>query len=368
MEQIRKRHDDLLNNPLLQTILRYAPVFVGVLTEERQFVLVNERFFSEIGYDKAMDGLGLRPGEILGCIHHRDVPEGCGEGPACPYCGVLQLLYGAISTGEAQRGESRLTTEGNGGIRAWDLLITVETAEVEGEKYFILFMQDIGAQKYKSMMEKIFFHDILNSATALTSLVNLLNPDSNEDDTDGFVGMLRARVNDLVEQIHFQRKLINAEQGEIVLNLESVELKGEISDLIAAEEQVVRLNGLGLDFHLEGEEVWVMGDRVVLRRVFLNMLKNAREASGPGDKVSVRIKEDGGRVKIGIHNPAVMPPAVRSQVFQRSFSTKGSGRGLGTYSIKLFTTNYMNGNITFRSEKGFGTEFILDIPVSPRDS
>jgi signal transduction histidine kinase len=175
---------------------------------------------------------------------------------------VLQLLYGAISTGEAQRGESRLTTEGNGGIRAWDLLITVETAE----------------------------------------------------------------------------------------------------------EQVVRLNGLGLDFHLEGEEVWVMGDRVVLRRVFLNMLKNAREASGPGDKVSVRIKEDGGRVKIGIHNPAVMPPAVRSQVFQRSFSTKGSGRGLGTYSIKLFTTNYMNGNITFRSEKGFGTEFILDIPVSPRDS
>jgi signal transduction histidine kinase len=45
-------------------------------------------------------------------------------------------------------------------------------------------------------------------------------------------------------------------------------------------------------------------ERVVLRRIFLNMMKNAREPSDSGGKVFVLVKVEGGRVKIGIHNPA----------------------------------------------------------------
>lgn len=363
-EQIIEIHRKILENPLLQTVLEYAPVFVGVLTEERQFVLVNERFFFSIGFDEGVDGLGLRPGEIFGCIHHSDVPEGCGEGPACRYCGVVQLVFRAISTGKAQEGEARLTTEKDGTVRGWDLMITVEPVDIDEQRFFILFMRDISAEKYKSMMEKIFFHDILNSVTTLDSLVHLLHPDPGENDPDGFIGMLRGRIQDVEEQINFHRKLLSAEKGEMIPSLEMVELKGELENLIAAEEQVVRLNELELTYNLEGEEVWVRSDRIILRRIFLNLLKNAREASSRGDTIVLRIRVEDGRVKIGVHNPAVMPPNVRSQVFQRSFSTKGAGRGLGTYSIKLLTTRYMNGDISFRSEEGFGTEFLLDLPVS----
>lgn len=361
--QINEIHRKILENPLLQTVLEYAPVFVGVLTEERQFVLVNERFFSSIGFDEGGDGLGLRPGEIFGCIHHRDVPGGCGEGPACRYCGVVQIVFRAIASGKAQEGEARLTTERNGSLKGWDLMITVEPVDIEGRKFYILFMRDISAEKYKSMMEKIFFHDILNSVTTLDSLVHLLHPDLEETDPDGYIGMLRGRVRDVEEQINFHRKLLSAEKGEMVSNLEMIEVKGELENIIAAEEQVVLLNGLELSYVLEGEPVWLEGDRVILRRIFLNLLKNAREASSRGDTIGIRIRVESGRVKIGVHNPAVMPPNVRSQVFQRSFSTKGAGRGLGTYSIKLLTTRYMNGDVGFRSEEGFGTEFLLDLPA-----
>ena len=52
---------------------------------------------------------------------------------------------------------------------------------------------------------------------------------------------------------------------------------------------------------------------------------------------------------------------VQLQVFQRSFSTKGNGRGIGTYSIKLLSENYLNGKVGFTSSVSEGTVFFVDL-------
>jgi DNA-binding IclR family transcriptional regulator len=54
--EIRNLNKRVVDNPVLKTILEYAPVFVGVLTRERQFVLVIEQFFARIGYLNAGEG------------------------------------------------------------------------------------------------------------------------------------------------------------------------------------------------------------------------------------------------------------------------------------------------------------------------
>ena len=58
-----------------------------------------------------------------------------------------------------------------------------------------------------------------------------------------------------------------------------------------------------------------------------------------------------------------MTEAVRHQIFQRSFSTKGPGRGLGTYSVKLFTEQYLKGKVGFESLEGKGTTFFVSLPA-----
>ena len=63
-----------------------------------------------------------------------------------------------------------------------------------------------------------------------------------------------------------------------------------------------------------------------------------------------------------MHNAAVMPPEVQRQVFARSFSTKGSGRGLGTYSIKLISEKYLRGRVAFDSDTLQGTRFTVCFP------
>jgi len=58
-----------------------------------------------------------------------------------------------------------------------------------------------------------------------------------------------------------------------------------------------------------------------------------------------------------------MPAHVLNQLFKRSFSTKGeTGRGLGTYSIKLFTERYLGGSIEVDSNSNTGTTFTVILP------
>jgi sensor histidine kinase regulating citrate/malate metabolism len=66
-------------------------------------------------------------------------------------------------------------------------------------------------------------------------------------------------------------------------------------------------------------------------------------------------------IYFSIKNPGLIPAEVQSQIFQRSFSTKGKGRGLGTYSIKLLTERYLNGSVGFTSSIERGTEFFVKI-------
>jgi sensor histidine kinase regulating citrate/malate metabolism len=59
-----------------------------------------------------------------------------------------------------------------------------------------------------------------------------------------------------------------------------------------------------------------------------------------------------------------MPRNVQLQVFQRSFSTKGADRGLGTYSIKLLTERYLNGKVWFTTSPEGGTTFTCQYPLT----
>jgi signal transduction histidine kinase len=105
-------------------------------------------------------------------------------------------------------------------------------------------------------------------------------------------------------------------------------------------------------------------DPTLLRRVMGNLLKNALEATEPGQTVTVGCSPALAGVELRVHNPGVMPPEVQLQVFHRSFSTKGPGRGLGSYSVRLLGERYLQGRVSFTSTPGSGTTFRLWLPLT----
>jgi len=93
------------------------------------------------------------------------------------------------------------------------------------------------------------------------------------------------------------------------------------------------------------------------------LLKNALEATPPDGEVTISCKTDDKSVSFFVSNPSFIPRSIQLQIFQRSFSTKGNGRGLGTYSIKLLTDKYLKGKVSFISNENDGTTFKVDLPL-----
>ena len=59
-----------------------------------------------------------------------------------------------------------------------------------------------------------------------------------------------------------------------------------------------------------------------------------------------------------------MSELVQRQVFNRSFTTKGKGRGLGSYAMKLLGERYLQGKVSFTTDPEEGTTFRIELPVS----
>jgi signal transduction histidine kinase len=118
--------------------------------------------------------------------------------------------------------------------------------------------------------------------------------------------------------------------------------------------------GVTITVELPKAPVYLATDATIARRVLLNAVKNAIEASSFGAEVKFGVS-DGDPVTVSIWNAGEMPASTRHQVFQRSFSTKGKGRGLGTYSMRLLMENYLDGSVVFTSDAA-GTTFTLEFP------
>jgi sensor histidine kinase regulating citrate/malate metabolism len=63
-----------------------------------------------------------------------------------------------------------------------------------------------------------------------------------------------------------------------------------------------------------------------------------------------------------VHNDNYIERETQLQLFKRSFSTKGAGRGIGAYSMKLFGEKYLNGKVWFESTQKEGTTFYISLP------
>ncbi|MBL0158979.1 MAG: histidine kinase [Bryobacterales bacterium] len=352
------------DSPALVALLDTAPGMVALLNLERQIIFCNEACAKAGGLAEKADALGMRPGELLHCVHATDLPGGCGTSDACRYCGLMQALIGG-QQGKASTGECLLQCRNHDGEISAEYAVEVRPMPELGAGWQCYSLTDISGEKRREALERTFFHDILNRAGAVQSVSSMLaEEDMTAEERSDFVGMLAVSARALVDEIRSQRTLLAAENGELAVEItecDSVEaLKGAADTCqafgLAENKQVILLPG--------AQSIRFSTDAALLGRILINLLKNALEASGAGMAVTATCAmPEPGRVRFSVHNETVMPDHVRAHVFQRSFSTKGTGRGLGTYSIKLMAESYLGGQAWFGSAAGEGTTFHVEFAI-----
>lgn len=101
-----------------------------------------------------------------------------------------------------------------------------------------------------------------------------------------------------------------------------------------------------------------------LKRVLLNLVKNAMEALPQGGLVVIRsyLYDDNAFVEV-IDNGSGIAEDLKSRIFVPNFSTKNTGTGLGLAICKKVIEAH-KGGIEFASAAGLGTTFTLRIPIS----
>jgi hypothetical protein len=355
-------HNALRRQSLLATIMNGMPDGAVIVNAARQIVLANGVFAQAAGRADENEVVGLRPGEAVGCVH-AGTSGGCGTTEFCRHCGAAQVLKQGL-LGNAAVEECRIMTKAGSGTAALDLLVWGTPIAFEGVRCIFFAVRDISHEKRRRILERVFFHDILNTAGALNGLTKLLL-DKAPSHLEGLTQPVSQAAGILLNEIEAQKQVHDAENHDLQMRPVLIRSLEYLTGLVKMYAGQGAARGMKVELAIDSVDLELVTDQVLLNRIMSNLIRNAMEATRSGMTITVGCSGAGEVAEFSVHNPDYMPREVQLQLFNRSFSTKGPGRGLGLYSVKLIAERYLQGRVDYASALEVGTKFFLTLPCHP---
>jgi signal transduction histidine kinase len=134
----------------------------------------------------------------------------------------------------------------------------------------------------------------------------------------------------------------------------------ELGTLLAPQ---ARRQGVVLQTAMPDEPVVLVGHRDRLKQSFLNIAVNALEAMSQGGRMSLEMRIDGSRVRVSILDTGRgIPSDILARIYERDFTTKGTGSGIGLYVARTLVEMH-GGEIRTESHEGRGTLVEVALPI-----
>jgi signal transduction histidine kinase len=154
---------------------------------------------------------------------------------------------------------------------------------------------------------------------------------------------------------------------------EAVDLNDCVRDAFILTSAAVRKAGIEITQEMAAQPLMIESDRVQMQQVFVNLIINAVQAMPEGGALCISTARDVSPSGVGTTIVRVsdtgcgMSPAVAARAMEPFFSTKKAQRGTGLgLSICKEIVEKHGGRITFTSQEGKGTEFIVALPELTR--
>lgn len=361
-EAIIQSREELSRFHRTDEIIDAIPTSVLVLNKNRQIVFANKAFLSSLQLESSDSIVGLRPGELLDCTHADDFKAGCGTSKNCIACGAVRAIL-AGQQGNSVTEECRILTKN---FSAYDYKVHTAPLDTPEERFVVFSITDISGEKRREALERIFFHDVLNTAGGIRGFAEMLEVIP-QNELPEYSKILTGLASHLIDEIQAQRDIFSAEKGELRVAFRELDSNEILRSIVNLYSQHPVAAGKGIKLIPGDVAMTLYTDERLVRRVLGNLVKNALEAIEEDDFITIRGKRYFNHYVFCVQNKQVMPKMVQLQIFNRSFSTKGLGRGLGTYSVKLLTEKYLHGRAGFISNKEHGTLFYAIIPVGKKE-
>ena len=345
----------------IRGLIDAIPDILLAVNSNRQIVFANQAATDFFQVSSARELWGKRPGEAAGCMHSHETPGGCGNAESCKVCGAFLAICNGLR-GDATVEECRMALAGGTPL---DLSIWTRPFDLDDDRFLFLSIKDISNEKRRQVLEKIFFHDLLNTAGGLQSISEIIE-DSAPEELRELREVIASLSEQLVDEIQAQRDLLAAERGELHVQMRKTNSRDAVAKTISMYLKSQACDGKTIQASEICEEIALSTDMAILGRVLGNLAKNALEATSVGGTVTVGCHSlTSDTAEFFVHSAACIPREFQLQIFKRSFCTKGTGRGLGTYSVKLLTERFLGGKVDFSSTPRAGTIFFVRLPKEP---
>jgi signal transduction histidine kinase len=184
-----------------------------------------------------------------------------------------------------------------------------------------------------------------------------------------------------LEFIHGEIKRLDRIVGDLfdithprTLDLRAAPLDETLGRAARCLQAVIEQRGLTLQLRAVARVPAVPHDADQMEQVFINLIKNAAEASRPGGVVAVHVEPAppapgqrvtggaaGAIVRVVDQGSGISADALKT-IFEPFFTTKPGGTGLGLYITHDIVKRH-GGSLTVQSEPGHGTTFIVELPL-----
>jgi PAS domain S-box-containing protein len=356
-------------------VVEAAPNAMIMVNQEGQITLVNQQAEKTFGY--AREELLGRPIEMLVPERVRSDHRGFRHDyfcdPQARPMGAGRELFGRRKDGSevpVEIGLSPIDTSKGLLVLASIVDITErKLAELEAARQ----RHDLAHLSRVSTVGELsssLAHELTHPITAILSNAQAAQRFLANDDVD--LDEVREILNDIVTQdqragevIHGLRLLLK--KGEPQKQCDDVDLNEVIRDVVNLMRSDLINRNVTVETDLAQNLPAVTGDRVQLQQVLLNLALNGCEAMGDYNSSERRLliasEWENGAVRVSVSDSGSgIPGEKMEQVFERFFTTKMEGMGLGL-SVCRTIINAHRGKIWATNNGGCGATFHFSLPI-----
>jgi heavy metal sensor kinase len=185
------------------------------------------------------------------------------------------------------------------------------------------------------------------------------------------------QIGSALEETHRMSRIVESlltisrlDAGEVKMDKSHLDL-GELATSTAGEMKLLgEEKSIGLRIHAE-TGVHVVGDRVRLQQVIVNLVDNSIKYTPAGGMIEVRVGREGDSAVLEVSDNGLGIPAhALPHVFERFYRADkarfraGGGAGLGLSIVKAICAAH-SGEIRVSSQEGRGSSFRVELPLLP---
>lgn len=186
-------------------------------------------------------------------------------------------------------------------------------------------------------------------------------------------GVMKQNCLRLIRLINNLIDITKIDGNYLTLELYNQNIVSVIEDIVMSVVNYAESHEITLVFDTDVEEKIMAFDSDKMERIILNLLSNAIKFTPKGGEIDVTINDLGYYIRISVKDTGVgIPKEELSNIFERftqvdkSLSRQNEGSGIGLSLVKSLVALH-EGNIYVKSEYGFGSEFIIEIPAKLKE-